>query len=254
MNNNIVKDFTPKELLDLLNLDKKRLDVQLDSGTTLEFNFEITANEYLEFAKIDLLNETNHGLINSLSNSKRAIDCEIDSVLCCFGLLSRMNFPTKLDLLRNIGVITPRIITKVIKIRNLVEHEFVKPDLEQVLDAFDIATLFVSSLDNSINFYPTDFYFQTLVDGVEDEGKPFGDKWLRFSFITEEKVFKLGGLIWDEIPTPQSRKAHWVESAKIHPKEKGFLQLIEIGLAIKNKYPDEKIKNKAVQFIELITE
>jgi len=135
--------------------------------------------------------------------------------------------------------------------RNLVEHEFIKPDLEQVLDAFDIATLFVTSLENSINFYPSDFYFQTLVDGVEDEGEPFGDKKLRVSFETEEKVFKLDGVIWDEIPTPQSRKFHWIETAKIHPKEKGYLQLIELGLDIKNKIPDEKSKIKAIQFIEL---
>lgn len=49
----------------------------------------------------------------------------------------------------------PRVITKINRVRNLVEHEFVRPDQEQVEDFFDITLLFLLSTEKYIYYYPS---------------------------------------------------------------------------------------------------
>lgn len=119
-------------------------------GWFKEFNeFEINQLEFLEFAKTDLKNNDKKGLINSLSNSKRAIDCQVDKILLFFGINPKKwnlrYFPQKVGLLQEIGIITPRIVQKVIKTRNNLEHEYKCPEIEEVENAIDIATLFIDA-------------------------------------------------------------------------------------------------------------
>ena len=65
-------------------------------------SFSVLPLEYLSFAEYDVesINEK-HGLINSLLNVKRSLDCQIDCLLVAFGLyeLSKKknwNIPKKL--------------------------------------------------------------------------------------------------------------------------------------------------------------
>ena len=88
----------------------------------LEKATSIKPEEYLKFSELDLSGESDHGLINSLGNSKRAIDCQIDNILDAFGLKKKLHFPQKIKILENLGVIAPRILQKTIKIRNRLEH------------------------------------------------------------------------------------------------------------------------------------
>ena len=46
-----------------------------------------------------------------------------------------------MGLLTEIGVVAPRIVTKVVRARNYLEHEYRKPEKEQVEDAVDVTTL-----------------------------------------------------------------------------------------------------------------
>jgi hypothetical protein len=113
----------------------------------IETGFEISPSEFLKFADCDLTAKYDHHLVNSLSNSKRAIDSQLDSLLIGFGLSERSKkwrFPQKIDFLNNVGVISPRILTKINKKRNLLEHEYKNPSEEEVEDALDVATLFVA--------------------------------------------------------------------------------------------------------------
>lgn len=148
-----------KEFFELMNplWDKIKID---DSGSSLvgfkEFNeFDINQYEFLEFAKNDFKNGDRQGLINSLSNSKRAIDCQVDKILLFFGINSKKwnlrNFPSKVKLLQDIGIITPRIVEKVIRTRNILEHEYKCPKKEEVENAIDIATLFIESSNGRLN-------------------------------------------------------------------------------------------------------
>lgn len=141
------------ELLD--SIDPTWDNPEIDDSSALllfkEFDkfkeFEIEPIEFLEFAKEDIKNEDKKSLINSLSNSKRAIDCQVDKILKFLGInakkMNLRNFPSKLEFLQCLGVFAPQIIGKVIKTRNYLEHEYKCPTVEQVEDSIDIATLFI---------------------------------------------------------------------------------------------------------------
>lgn len=113
----------------------------------IKTGFEILPNDFLKFADCDLIAEYEHHLVNSLSNSKRAIDSQLDSLLIGLGLSERAkkwNFPTKIDYLNSIGIISPKVLNKINKKRNLLEHKYKNPNKEEVEDALDVATLFIN--------------------------------------------------------------------------------------------------------------
>lgn len=56
----------------------------------------------------------------------------------------KWNFPKKIDFLNSVGIISPRILTKINRRRNLLEHEYKNPNEEEVEDALDIAILFIN--------------------------------------------------------------------------------------------------------------
>jgi len=103
-------------------------------------NFAIKDSEALE-------EERNR--INCLGNCKRAIDSQVDHLIKQLGMLQlakkqSWNIPRKMEFISQVGVVVPRILNSVIKLRNLLEHEFAPPSKQQVEDALDVATLFIS--------------------------------------------------------------------------------------------------------------
>lgn len=133
--------------LDYLNLFMSNGDVSLENQEDIETGLEISPREYLRFAEYDLNANYDHHLVNSLSNSKRAIDSQLDSLLIGFGLSKRAakwKFPAKVNYLNDIGIISPRILNKINKKRNFLEHEYKKPNAEEVEDALDVAVLFIN--------------------------------------------------------------------------------------------------------------
>lgn len=123
---------------------------------SLDFPFEQTGDDYLKSAERDLQHEDISGNINALTNAKRAIDCQLEALIAKFGLSKKKTFPERTSQLQRIGLIAPRILQKVNKTRNYLEHEFKIPERAATEDAVDIATLFVK-VTNGI-FY--DFYGQ----------------------------------------------------------------------------------------------
>ena len=121
--------------------------------------FEISAKEFLSFAKSDFKENDEKGLINALSNAKRAISNRMDemiklSFLQKISLKDRWNVPTKMNKLSEIGIFVPSILQrKITSTRNLLEHEYVRPNNSQeVLDAIEIAELFLASTEKYIEF------------------------------------------------------------------------------------------------------
>jgi len=122
-------------------------EIDSSSTETVKTGFDISPNRFLKFAEYDLIANYDHCFVNSLSNTKRAIDCQLDSLLIAFGLSERAKkwrFPAKINYLNNIGIISPRILNKINKKRNLLEHEYKNPNKEEVEDALDVALLFVN--------------------------------------------------------------------------------------------------------------
>lgn len=114
--------------------------------------FEINAHQFQEFALEDSKSDSIHSRVNALSNVKRAIECRIDELLygLCLHVKSekeQWNFPRKLKALSEVGIIAPRILEKVNRQRNRLEHEYIQPTKEDVEDALDVASLFLSYSD-----------------------------------------------------------------------------------------------------------
>ena len=138
-------------------------DVRFDSNSfsTVPVSFPVSPQEYLSFAEEDLKDLPPRGTVNALSNAKRALDSRVDSVLIAFGMLSaakakQWSVPKKLSQLERLGVMTPRILTKLNRARNLIEHEFHKPSHEQVEDFVDVVSLFYEATRIYLHSVPND--------------------------------------------------------------------------------------------------
>ena len=119
---------------------------------------DIKPNDYLNFAERDLSLPGVHGLVNCLSNSKRAIDCQIENILVSLGLQKSGSFPKRIERIQRIGLLAPRIVRKVVILRNKLEHEFYKPEQSEVEDALDVATLFVSTTNQIFRSFMEEFW------------------------------------------------------------------------------------------------
>lgn len=122
------------------------------TNDTIDSGFIIKPDDFFSYAEKDLENNYDHNLINSLSNAKRALDCQVDSLLVAFGYYSytkkkTMSFPKKIEIIKDVGILAPRILLKINKARNLMEHHYMKPTREQVEDFVDVVALFIASTD-----------------------------------------------------------------------------------------------------------
>lgn len=124
------------------------------SGTGLSFefpDFELMPFDYLEFAEQDLIKDTTSSRIGCVSNLKRATECEMDTLLHILGLKKLVkNFPKKLEFVSNVGLISPRSLDKLNRIRNKMEHEYAVPNLSELEAYFDLASGFVHSIEGYI--------------------------------------------------------------------------------------------------------
>ncbi|MFQ6087956.1 MAG: hypothetical protein ACE5K0_03525 [Candidatus Methanofastidiosia archaeon] len=213
-----------REFIEFVDLDWDNIIVDPDSGINLSYQFDIMPEDFITFAEKDIQNENVRGLVNALSNAKRAIDSQVDKVLACFNIL------------QEIGLVAPQIIRKVIRKRNYLEHEYKIPERDKVKDAIDIASLFIDSSERILHLF-WDCY--TL--GNE---KDMFDKNMRFKhciyciFDSEKKVWNLRGYNNDK-----------KEEIIIDSKNKLYQILIKLSVAIsKEKNIDKIIK----EFIDVV--
>lgn len=109
------------------------------------------------------------------------------------------NFPNKIKFMQKGGIIAPQILKKINDKRNLLEHEFKKPSLEQVEDALDVATLFISyasSLTKTPNLLYVErrrrVYYKLFFDKVEIKFVFIDSKEReRFSIMEGDRSFNL---------------------------------------------------------------
>ncbi|MFZ2785076.1 MAG: hypothetical protein WAZ36_11830 [Sediminibacterium sp.] len=125
---------------------------------TFQSGFNLSPDQFLDFAKEDLKTDLKHKFINSLSNAKKAVDCHIDLMLQAFGYYEvskkkRWGFPDKQAKMSQIGIAAPAILNKLNKLRNLMEHEFVNPSQDEVIDFVDVTDLFIRATESSIKGY-----------------------------------------------------------------------------------------------------
>lgn len=138
-------------------ITKKEFEKNLLTGTILNYGnhwdkpqivFDIMPIDFLTYAEADISTKDKGSLVNALSNTKRALDCQIEIIICEHGLQKKLkkerwNFPKKIKFLREKRIVAPRVLEKINKTRNTLEHDFKKPTKDNVEDALDITTLFI---------------------------------------------------------------------------------------------------------------
>lgn len=148
---------------------KNGAEVYCDSWDTVKLPWDISPSDYVKFAQKDLEGSDKRSIVNALSNTKRALECQIDSLLLALELNTKskkLNVPNKLKLLNDIGVIAPNILRKVNKHRNEMEHEYSCPDSDAVMDFVDVVCLFVEATKHHIYDRGCEWY----VDIPESKG------------------------------------------------------------------------------------
>ncbi|WP_395549410.1 MULTISPECIES: hypothetical protein [unclassified Lacrimispora] len=96
--------------------------------------YEITPTEFLDIAETGLNSNTLSDKVNTVSNLKRAIDCQIDIFLESINLKkifhkNNLKFEQKTKFLSDIGILSPKSINKLNSIRNKLEHEYKVPTI-----------------------------------------------------------------------------------------------------------------------------
>ena len=190
--------------------------------TQIENKFEIKPQDFLSYAEKDLDGNYSHNLINSLSNAKRALDCQVDILLIAFGYYSiskkkMWGFPRKVEVIKELGILAPRVLLKINKTRNLMEHHFAKPTLEQVEDFVDIVALFIASTDKFIYDFP---------DELQIECDSSQDFWIDFKCDYKNGCLKLD-LIF---------KGKENEAISVSIKDDNYSEVLRSILKIGNKY------------------
>ena len=223
-------------LLRSIDLDCGRIYVYWDSGSLLSFEQSISPAEFLKFAEDDLQRGDKQGLVNALTNARRAIDSQIDKVFGCFGLKKPRNFPQKIIILNDMGLIAPRIINKLSALRNKLEHEYKLPETEQIEDVVDIANLFVFALDSILYTFPGQFFISTYVKGVKKKNGDFiYDKQILIEFDENRHEYFLEGYILDTENLVQDHNMEFQKTKKeigqviLGSKDSGYLPLTGIA-------------------------
>jgi len=180
-------------LLKELGIQKNKAILLPSDGEDLNFEFEISPEEFLEQAEQDYETNGNSAFLNSITNAKRAIRSQIDKVLYCLGFDARkMGIKQKMERLKELGVITPRMLKKVDVARNLLEHEYKSPSLQEVEDALDLAALFIEATNRTINPIGSFFVLGNEDEYIEGTVADFKNR-ITFDLDVPKKQFQLSG-------------------------------------------------------------
>lgn len=147
-----------------------------DGGTYSWVNHQakILPSTYLEYARQDF-DEQDGGraLINAVGNAKRAFHLQTETLCDALGWKvayknRQLGFDKRLEYLSKCGVLSPRILFRLNKTRNRVEHEYIVPTTEQVEDYLDIVELFIFAVGQILDRFPYEIDFSLMQDEYYD--------------------------------------------------------------------------------------
>jgi hypothetical protein len=121
------------------------------------YDTTMSPNVYLEFAIADYAEGSQRGLVNAFGNAKRALHFTIDILLNQYGLFhhfGKSNFPTKLQLSDDIGILPITIMKNLNVERNLIEHEYDTPPENRVAEAIDVVKLLLLATEKLLERTP----------------------------------------------------------------------------------------------------
>ncbi|MER5134499.1 hypothetical protein [Serratia marcescens] len=152
------------------------------SWTYIGYKDHLKPNKYLQDA-IDDLNagKERRNLNNAIRNAKAALHMRVDILCISFSgnvyFKKLKTFPRKMDFLESIGIVRPRIIDKINKLRNELEHEYRDATLEEAEDFIDIVLLFIEATKYLNTRFPSDSNFYGVVSSNGDYLRGIVCKW-----------------------------------------------------------------------------
>ncbi len=175
--------MTLRTFIDKLGFEWNKMSMTMGSDYTFDCEFDISPEEFICFAKTDIVQGDKRGLVDAMSNAKRAIECQTDTTLDSLAgvELKRRNLPHKLQLLKEMGVVAPGILTRVNSLRNLLEHEYKLPERAEVEEAVDIAELFVAACSKALRAFPEEMYIATPEEYLKGGDYPLNGLCIYFA-------------------------------------------------------------------------
>ena len=186
-----------------------------DSGVSVDDPFELNSKDFLRFAKTDIIEKDERGFVNSLTNAKRAIDCQVDTALSIFGISfdeikpetnriinltgnDKIDISHKFKLIQALDFAPSILISEIRTIRNKLEHYYNKPTLKEVNKAIELAQLFLLAIDNRINIVEEHFTITDENNYIEDWECKNGfdihfhpkNKQLKLTFQKDKKIIE----------------------------------------------------------------
>ncbi|WP_282193149.1 hypothetical protein [Romboutsia ilealis] len=236
-----------KELKKVLDIKWNNCQVVLEDNCWNKYvEFEIKPRDFLLYAKDGFKDKSNKGMINTLSNSKRAIDCQIDWILSYLGY-DYLNFKEskyseirsvisafeldndtqkdssiKLRFIQALGIAPIFLVSRIRNLRNKLEHEYILPNEIDIKESIEIAELFINSTENIIfNRFITDY-------SIGNKYKENDWKWesshleVRFDTLTD-KADKITICFIDD-------KNNMVNKLKLKSIDNGYIYLIKASI------------------------
>lgn len=158
-----------KELMDIIEISRETA-VLVDFGGFAIDTYEMNTDPYtfLMQAENDYYQGQSSAALNSISNARRSIFCQVDQALLTFGIEPDRDYRKNIEKLQRLGLSMPRILRKVSKYRNLLEHEYRIPTKDQIEDALDLASLFLNSINPVLKNIYNEFQLANRDEQVDD--------------------------------------------------------------------------------------
>ncbi|BAT52599.1 hypothetical protein NOS3756_15390 [Nostoc sp. NIES-3756] len=123
-------------------------------GINLDFpDYELNAYDYLEYAYPLCEEKSDSALISCVSHLKRAVDCQLDTFLYVIGLgqifsKANLKFEKKLEAIALAGIFRSNVLITLNRKRNILEHKYSAPDVDDVLVYYELVWAFVEVLES----------------------------------------------------------------------------------------------------------
>lgn len=135
----------------ILQTDEIERDASSGSDISIPI-YDISSEEFLNFAENAIADGTKEGIINAVSNLKRALDCEMDMFFESINIKrvfdkKNLKFEKKTQFLANIGLFPIQTINKLNFMRNKLEHEYRTPAISDLHTYYELVWSIVKILD-----------------------------------------------------------------------------------------------------------
>lgn len=192
-----MKESDRQRLLTFLRDHLSKLTWTGGSTASLQFSeFDLTPFDYLRYAELEIKRDDEASRINCVAHLKRAIDCELDTLLHTMrlsDLFERKNLKIgkKLEFIAASGLFRSKSIETLNTLRNRMEHDYVVPDAEDIELYFEIVQAMIYAIEGFIymmaDSYLLEFGTMQFLNDHDDAGKQTKERLILTAVYEFEK-------------------------------------------------------------------